>query len=515
MKVDKIIADYEYVMNDCQHENEAIRYDIKTYFENNSNSYSSLANNHGALAAKEFVTYLTGLLFPMDGSWLGVELEDNTKEQQERAHKVWKKLTKRLEDSKFYREASKFINQGVLYNRSMMEVTYESCLQFQCVKDGDIYVSKESNDGNRRAYSVAWKTAGELIEEFEGGLIEDLRERVSDMDESEFNTHYKVITCVVPVSKYFGTMNPKGGRYKYLKVYLLESDFGVDVITNPNEEGTGYYSFPFSQFLGYSENSLAAISLPIAVRLNSYEQLIGSAARKFVNPPTAIGLSTYKNYNNLDFREGSLVPVFPGEVAPAPIATTGAINVTESDILRLENKIDRNFMIELINRAKITGLSQYEAALNEIGAIMAVVPGCYDIISTSTEIVSRAHDLLMKKDKEYKKDARGLKGKFAFAGLTAKIQKLKKAVGVAKTIQAIAPLMEMDESVRDVINGERAVVNVVDCYGVPFMINSEDEVRTAREAQAEQVDEKEQQEAAMNQADVEQKQATAQAALSQ
>ena len=340
MNIERIIDDFNYTTSQTQTDSYSQFYDIETYFGNNAKSYTTLANNHGAIAAKEYINYVTDLYFPLDGSWIGVTTKSKDVETQKRAMEALKYLNKSLIDSKFYREISKFTRSGVLHNKGIIETGYANCLTFTNIDPDDIFISKESHDGARRAYSVIWKTAEEIMEEFDGELPKELDSR--ELRPEERHQHYKVIVCTLPISKHLGVKPNK--RYKYLKMYLCESELGITQLIHKKEEGMGYYSFPLSQFLGYCEDSLASLSLPVAVRLNSYEQLIGTAARKHIRPPTAVGLQTYKNNNNIDMGEGALVPIFPNEIAPTPIQTTGQFNITRDDIMKLEQKIDRNFM---------------------------------------------------------------------------------------------------------------------------------------------------------------------------
>lgn len=506
MNIQRIVDDFNYTTNQTQTDNYSQFYDIETYFGNNTSSYTTLANNHGAVAAKEYINYVTDLYFPVDGSWIGVNTKSKDPEIQQKALEALKYLNKSLIDAKFYREITKFARSGVLHNKGIIETSYANCLTFTNIDPDEIFISKESHDGARRAYSVVWKTAEEIMEEFDGELPSELRSR--DLRPEERHMHYKVIVCTLPISKHFGIKSRK--RYKYLKMYLCESEFGVTELTHKKEDGMGYYSFPLSQFLGYCEDSLAALSLPVAVRLNNYEQLIGSKGRQQIRPPHAVGLQTYKNNNNISFEEDAVVPIFPGEIVPTPIATTGAFNITDRDIIRLEQKIDRNFMIPLIQRLQVTNVSQFEAALNEIGAIKAIAPNCSDLSNVAVEVVQRSHDLLMKNDKKYKQMSKGLEMEFMFAGLAGKLNKLKKAVGIARTVQAVAPLFQIDPTLRDIVHGEQTFINAVDCYDVPFMAKSEDEVEQARQQREQQVQQQEQMEQATASADVQQKLAQAQ-----
>lgn len=475
-------------------DSEVIRY----YFDDCVDA-EYLANNHGAVAASEYVEFVSSQLFSPDGAWIGFKTESKDQDSRVKIHSLLSYLSEKLAESNLYNELTRLIKEGVLYNKGLIQTSYNKGLQFQTMRDKNLVVSMSSEENNKRAYAEKWVPVIDLISSYDGKALDKYKDEKKAMD---LSTHVELLTCIVPLNDWLFDKTDK--TYRYKKIYLLNDSEGYSELTRKNEkpQDSLYKTFPIMTYLPHYSESLADKARPMAVRLNEYEQLIGQLARRILKPAMMIDRETFLN-NTYDLGEAGLVPIDSHNRAPAPIESSQRSTLTGNEILRLEAKIDRIFKIPLIERVKISNLSQFEAAVNEYNALRAIMPCASDLITRiPLALLRRVHSLLMQNDKTYKKMASAIEGELTMVGLTGRMEKLKKAMGVGRLYQGATPAIQTDPSAAMTIKAEQVITLLADSWDVTEVLATEEEVEQEREALQEEQQRKQQQEASLVNADV-------------
>ena len=179
------------------------------------------------------------------------------------------------------------------------------------------------------------------------------------------------------------------------------------------------------------------------------------------------------------------------------------MNITYEDVRRHEAKIDRIFSIELINRMKVTNVSQYEAAGNALAAITAIVPAATDLVTGAVHILlKRVHMLLRSKNKAYKALDNELKGNLITEGLTVRMNKLKQAHNLGRVAQGIAPFLQAFPEDKMTISGKRALAQLVSSWDQESVLSTEQEIKVQQEKNEQAQQAKQGQEADLNAAQV-------------
>ena len=487
-----ITSDYKKVTNTWGSW-DTINADIETYFEESDNEYSPvLANNHGVMAANEYIEFITGETFSSDGSWIGFIPTENKPETAKNIQKLLKYSAQKFAESNFYGEIARLIKEGVLYNQGLMSTDWSNNISFKTVTNSNLCISKDADEQNKRAYTKSWVSGLDLLTNYESDhQIFSTIERESQQPESmTLTTMFKLIEGIIPVNKYFFD-KPKS-KFKFIKVYLLESNGQLIELKRKGQEEAGYTVFPIMTYLPHCTKSMAQIALSKAVRVNDYEMLLGESARKILKPTYALSDKTYQSgaYN---FDEGGVVLLGLQDRTPEAVESKHSSPMTERQIERLEQGIDRIFKREIILRARMTNLSQFEAALNKLNAFRAIQPYAADLVTrVPTSLLRRFDTLMRQNDKEYKKLRDAVDGSFTMIGLTGEMEKLKKAAGIGRLYQGAAPAVQVDPAAAQMINGDKVVTTLASSWDVAEVLEKEEDIAQERQQQQQMLQQQQQ-----------------------
>ena len=338
-------------------------------------------------------------------------------------------------------------------------------------------------------------TLEEILTNYEGVEVEE----IDALTPEKLQDSYQVLTAIVPtISSFFEKVD---SRFTHKKVHILK-DYQQEftLIKKVGVPEANYKSFPL---MAYNPGiSLARLALASAVKANIYESQIGEAGELHNKPPIGVDERIIKN-GRFDAGPSGIIPVPRGAQMPQAIQTLGNMNITYEDVRRHEAKIDRVFSIELINRMKVTNVSQYEAAGNALAAIKAIVPAATDLVSGAVHVLlKRVHMLLRSKNKEYRVLDNELKGSLITEGLTVQVNKLKRAHNLGRIAQGIAPFLQAFPEEKITVNGKKAIAGLISAWDEEGILSTEKEIQVQQEQNQKAQEAKQGQEADLNAAQV-------------
>ena len=499
----KIIEDFEYVKDqDIYNTDIYDRTEIASFFDDESSNEFPIENNHGETACSEYIEFVAKQMFPMDGSWIGYKLSEETPDKIMKRDKMLNILKYHLATSNFYNERTKLIKSGTLYRKGYMDIGWDKGMNFQTLDGMDIYCSAHSEPALQRAYSEKWLSREEVIQRFEG---DELKTDMSQMSVEQCNEQVRMVIAIVPINEVFFTKRSR--KHSHKKVYILCDTVGPQIEVkrrDGNEKAVNYRSFPIMTYSPHHKKSLAKVALPSAIKCSYYEQLIGERAGIVNSPPMRISDSILANGRiDLGQRGITQVPDNAQQIDLMPIETKLQFNLTDQDIQRHEQKIDRIFKIPLIQRLSITNVSQFESAANRLAALDAIEPACGDLISRIPAILlKRAHDLLKTHNSEYKALAAEVEGEFEMLGFTSERDKMKDAVGIGRLFQGGSVALQAYPEDKFRISGDKTLSVLADSWDVAKILSSDEEVESAQQALQQQQDQQASQEQQMADAQV-------------
>ena len=470
--------------------------EVEKYFDDMSEYYTApLANNYAAVEAANYTEFIHSQIFPADGSW--IQFKANSDDNDEAASdKLVAYLRTALSMSGFYSESAKMIKEGVLYNRGFLTTGYSNGLKFRCMKDESMCVSKDSDASNMRAYIKHVCDENGLISEFGRDVYETLVGMGLVFPGNRYH-EYTIITAVLPSDSIFFKQKPKKAK-QYVAIRFVE---GNGELTQVPTEAENFETFPLVRHMPVTKSSLASMALASAVKLNEYEQILSKASRRAVNPTMGVH-TTVLAEGNFRLDENGTVPIQADAQMPRPIESTRDIAITYEHIRRLESYINRIFKRELIERAGVTNVSQFENAENNINVLRAIRPSIGDLESiVSTHVLGRVHALLKQHDSKYKSLSNKVDGDIMFCGIQAKIERLRKPVAVARVMQALAPAIQAKPDSAQLLDEDNIFRAVAKGYNCSEFIKSEEEVDQERKEIAKQQQAAQDQEALLAEAD--------------
>lgn len=485
-----VLDDYSKVLSSSDNIVEHYSNDIKAYFGGMTERVP-LSNNHGHVACSEYVEFVSSMIFCPDGSWLGYETPSEDNDAAKKKQEMLQKVVTALSHSNFYSQMTKLITSGVLRNKGLIDIQWDKGLQFNSLEGEDIICSTHSEPSCQRAYAGVWMTKEEVVLSFD---YDEYDIKKAD----QMNEMVKVITCIIPTSKMFFTKENR--TYSHKKVYLLQDGGKLVELKKPGKKKDFLFkTFPIMSYSPHMEQPLAYLALVSAVKLEMYEDLMGEQARKTLNPPMYVPQEILTN-GPFDLGEKGIVPAPTGTgIIPTPIETKLQMQLTMQDIQRHEAKIDRVFKIPLIERLKVTNVTQFEYAGNLLAAFKAISPAAADLlIRIPSILLSRVHSLLKQHDKEYGILAGEIGGELDMGGLSMNLKKLETATSLGRIAQGIAPYLQAYPEDKGSISGGRAIQSFVEAWGQSHILSSEEEQQAEMETIEQQQDTQQQEQSALN-----------------
>ena len=480
-------------------------YRIKDYFDANDSGYETVANNIGSISLSKYVSFTAAQVWPLDGSWITA---NGVKGREKAIEKAVSYIRQRVMEGNFAAEGHKLIKEGAMHNRGLMRVNWDNGLVFETIKNEKIYICDETGPNNMRGYADSRIDLAKLEELYEGEGVDTILVARQDRKPEDYLEEFTLVEAILPINKAFYDLETRGRKsiFRYKKEYYIEYGGNILPIKPIGMASEDYSSFPILQYLPAFSKSLASQALPSAVFAEQYEQLMLSAARLTLSPPVSMSMDAFSSGNfNLD--EGGLTPLANNERDIKPIITTQGFQVTSNEIQRHERKVNEIFSLDLIQRATLGSLTQFEVAHNKLSALDAIMPAAVDLMTKVPQILlSRVHKLLKKHDPEYKRlisEAGDIE--FRLGGIVNQVQKMRKAAGIARAIQGSAPLFNADQASAQNVNMDGATRTMWDAWGAGDELNSEGDVKRERQAQAKAQQEMMKQKQALEQAKINQK----------
>ena len=486
---------------------------IQTYFDH-TNSGAELANPYGAVAANEYVEFIASSLFPCDGSWLGLDNKGKNADQQQAGQKMLEVLSNKLAETNFYNEITKLVKEGTLYNRGLILTSYKhNSLSFDCVRNKEIVTTLDSDENFRRIYTTKMRTLSETLAEFsnEGDTKLNGLARKVGVDGKISDEWLDIVTAIVPnIPEFF--KKPKK-KYRFAKIYFLASDGGLEQIFKKDTETEFLFTSPLMTYLPHLNDSLAKLALPYCISINSYEELTIDLNRKILNPPIAVSYNSLTN-NVLNLSENGLTALQGQDKVPSPIESSQRPTLGREDIIQLQVLVDKIFKIQLIQRVKVTNVSQFEAAANELAALKAIQPAASDLVTRVTlNLLKRVHSLLKQEEKEYRQLAQEADVEPQMLGLAGKMRRLDLATSVGRFMQGATPIIQADPSALQKVQTDEALSELARAWNLSSLIKTEEEVQIERQQMKQQIEQQRQGQQQNMQADTQLKQSQAEAAL--
>ena len=429
-------------------------YRLQRYFDPQSHS-TPLANNAGEIYCQQFISYVIETLFPVDTSWLVCS-----------DPKVEDYLKMKLSESNFYNAIASVVKEAVIYNRSVLHTNMKNgSLHFETINHKEVFV-----DGDN-VFTMTDAHMGHVIENFTHEGLE-LYEK-----EETHGEPATIVRAILP--KAFFKELPKGKKLGEA-VFLIHHGSFKQLF---EETPTMFITQPVVEFMPQMSKSLASVALSAAIVVNEYEQANISLNEKMLDPPFAVDQRAM-NSNVLNVGAGGITPVAANERAPTIIESSRSMHITRSDIDKLTNKIKVIFHTDLINQMKVTSISQYNRASNELKSLKSLNALSSDLVlSTTRNVLSRVVSLLKSTDSKFKK----LIGKNypEMKGLEGKMQKLELAQNMGLFLQGIAPLLQASPEAKDFIDSDTAVRKLGSALNLGEIIKSQEAVNGDRKRRAE------------------------------
>ena len=482
-----IKQDYGYVVNHVKDTRKQHNtYSLRRFFRPNSaESAIELANNMGEVYLQDLSDFISAKMFPCSGDWINfAELPAYDQGQQEIMKKVKDGLNRHLLDSNFYESVNKLVTQGLIYNEGIISAEFTNGLSFVVYDVDKVHMSMENDVYLRRAYVEEFMSLLALNNKYEvnaEALIE-----LKGHDGSMYKD-YKVVHAILPVIKEFVDVSMIDKRYKFIKVpfLVLNGEF-TELKAKHGDVMAGFTSFPVMQYRCSGEISLARKAVSSANMANLYEQVYYDRAKQVLYPPIAIGVDTIMR-GDYDLRSSGIVPLENNEREPNPIQTTLNMDVSEKTIVMKERKLREIFKVDLIERANITNISQFEYNQNQYNMLSSIQPLVADLTSrVVVALLERTHKLLLQNDSEYKKQARGLEKEFHFDHLAKQMERSRKLASVGRVLQAISPVANFDPQSFTNVNTDKLLREAFAAAGLSQVMRSEAEVRQMKAQMMEQ-----------------------------
>ena len=463
-------------------------YSIQHYFDN-AHGQIPLANPYGSIACNEYIEFVSSALFPCDGSWVGLDFKGKSTEQRTAGVKLLSMLSKKLAETNFYNEITKLVKDGTLYNKGLIETAYKhGALSFTCVSNKEIVVSTDTDENYRRLYWTKSNSILEIMDEFTNTGDTRLNTLRKTLKESpDLGVEPKdIVTAILPCTEDFFDKPKKTFRFK--RVYFLHEGNGLEQIfkKDAKDEG-GYKTFPFMVYLPHLRSSLASLALPYCMSINNYEELTIDLNRRILNPPIVVGYEQFTS-NTINLSENGITPAAVNERTPQPIESSQRPTIGREDIIQLQQLVDKVFKLPLIQRTKITNVSQFEAATNELTALKAIQPATADLVTRITlNLLTRVHSLLKQENKDYRLLALECGSDPEMVGVSGKMQRLELAASIGRFMQGATPVIQADPSALHKIDTDKTLEELAGAWKLSDIIKSDEEVKAERQQMQQQM----------------------------
>ena len=460
---------------------------LREYFDRTITRVVPLANSAGELYLNELADFMTCTLLPSDGSWVKAVFDKAPSQKEYKdMEKMLEHLRRQLAASNFYGKMQEMVIQGLIYNRGVISTSYTSGLTFDIHDARDTHTTNEADEFSNRCYIEKIVSLPDLFNTYEEESIpEHIREKYKNFKETGTDEPIVLVIALLPNRAPYTS----GGNsnYKYVEVtFINESE--LYEIKKKTGGVVGYNYYPLCQFHTGMAYSLAHKALPDAMMVNKYEQMFYDQGSLITYPPMALSSETVAR-GAYDLGPKGQVPLNNHERKPEPIIQTGTMNVSEATIAKKEQRLREIFKIDLINRVKITNVSQAEYYQNMYTVLKSIQPMAMNLVyRTVTQLLKRAHKLLMDNDSKYKALAIGGESldtkKLEFDHLGALLKKASTMSQLGRFGQAAQFYLQVDPDAAVTLDVEKVLSEAANTLGIPQILKDKREADAERKARA-------------------------------
>ena len=437
-----------------------------------------ISSSAGVKYSHEYLEYVAEALFPTTGEWLQVKpnKNDKTTAGYQKAVEIQEYMHEKFIFADFYKEIARLLKQGILYNKGLIKLTWKNGLEFKTIPTNSLIMPRNCEPSKLRCYETGEVSFYDLLDEFENAQA-FLPEEVD-----EYDGGIMVYKGIVPVNIKFFDDIPKSNKAKFKKIAFAVLDGAYKELKSHVMEE--YTAFPLLNYSPALTKSLADLAKKDVLKVNQYEILRYKAGRQQLNP-AIFGPQRLLNDGLLDFSEGAFIPLESGEGGNSigPLNTVNSTVITREDITEAVGSIKEIFKIDLIRRAKITGLSSFESAELKLAALDQIAPLVSDLsYKIPSIIINRAFKLLEEKDEDFKKLTKDINITFKVSGFSEQRKRLRRLSGLARSAQASSFYVQLNPSSKININSDKAIREIYNSNGVVQTLNNESDVKKIKKA---------------------------------
>ena len=472
---------------------------LEEYFDRRGSFNTPLANSAGERYLQELADYMTCALLPIDGSWIQLQKigDEAEQKQTQKQEEMLKYLRATLAKSNFYLKMKEVITQGLIYNLGVASVDYTGGLTFDVCDETETWVTDEIDEYSNRSYCRKRMSLSSVFALYaEDSIPEHIRDEYEDCKKTGMDRDITVITALLPNTEPY--VKPSG-KYKFIQVDFIEESTLFE-LKNKTGNTVGFTHFPLCRFKAEGKYSLANRALSDAMMVNKYEQMMYDQGELVTYPPMGVPKEVLAS-GSYDLGPRGTTPLDSRGQAPAPIATTATLNISEATIAKREQALREIFKIDLITRAKIVNVSQAEYHQNQYNIMKSIQPLASTLVyRTITALSARMHKLLLDNDPKYKKlasEAEQLKlDNVSFDHLGALMKKAQFMSNVGRLGQAAQFYAQLDPEAGATIDSARVLREAATTLGIPQILKSDSEVQAEQQAKADALQEQQAMEAA-------------------
>lgn len=505
-----IVKDTEFIKQDmesvCQgrNSNDFEYYNLSQYFDRTKDNLTPLANSAGELYLRELADFMSYTLLPSDGSWVQIMYDERpSQEEYFDTESMLDVMRRKLADSNFYGKMQELMVHGLIYNRGFITVEYTKGLTFDILNDEDTWVTEERDEYSNRTYARSRVSLSSLFATYtKESIPEHIQKKWENYEKTGMEETVTVVTALLPNRPPYVMVN--SSKYKFIEVNFLEESCLYE-LEKQNEKSAGFSHFPLCRFRTGNRYSLAQRALPDAMMVNKYEQMFYDQGELITYPPMGMSAETVAR-GSYDLGPRGQVPLNNHEREPKPIQTTASLNISEATIAKKEQRIREIFKIDLINRVKVTQVSQAEYYQNYYNTLKSIQPLAMNLVyRTITTLAKRIHKLLLDNDKEYKRLATNVNQmtlkNIKFDHIGALLKKAATMSQIGRFGQAAQFYLQVDPDAAVQIDVDKALQEAANTLGIPQILRPKEEAQAQLKARAEAVQQQQavEQQTALNQ----------------
>lgn len=468
-----VIDDYRKQVNEDNH----IKHTdgLEKFYYPESRANSPLIEPLGTKCVQDLVKFIKSTYFPTDGSFIDYVEEGDELADIEVARKLKSKFNEHVLNSNFHEKMSPFLKHGLVYGKSFLDTEWANGLNFLCPNNESMFMSKDALVQNKRLYVEEEYTGADIRSMYTYDSLPEVLTASMGMDKDDVKDMlFTVVKAIVPVNDTFFDRPSRKNNKNYKEINFLPN-FPSELVPIGGDEGSYLKSIMAIEYRPDEITSLGILGLSPLIRLEAIELDKRDYAEIVINPPRHIpeGIFEAGSYN---FGRAGITVRKNNEPEPGTLDIAGELPYSIEEVQKLRQDVKDIFMWDIMQQAKLTSISQGEAAANKLMAIEEIEPLVSTLlIKSMNALFTRIDNLLMKNDKEYRKLRKSLSGSIKIECANTLKRKLKNRVGLMQLAQGGVPFLQMDQQAAFKIDGVTSLNLLADSLGVTEALYSDTE----------------------------------------